>query len=274
MGIFSPNQFIFSDYQNTQSDITKVDEGKTIEENCNILPETQILEETNTPLLSKDKCWWLNSGGIFYRKNSVSQTIISDLPGDSVWRTRYAISSNSDTDGGLHPQNLFRLVNKIEVKDSEQELIFEIKNYNTSLSKNRNASNGVFLMTKYLDGNNLYYAGVRVDGTAVIKKKINGQYVTLTEVKIEPGEYNQEYNPNLLPINKILAEKVTSQNNNDGSVNIDFYVDFNVGPSLIPNWQKVISIKDDKSPINGAGRVGIRTDFMDVEFENYSLKIL
>jgi hypothetical protein len=51
------------------------------------------------------------------------------------------------------------------------------------------------------------------------------QYVTLTEVKIEPGEYNQEYNPNLLPINKILAEKVTSQNNNDGSVNIDFYVD-------------------------------------------------
>jgi len=52
--------------------------------------------------------------------------------------------------------------------------------------------------------------------------------------------------------------------NGDGSVTIRLFVQ-NPGES---GYTKVLEARDTSSPITGAGYMGLRTDFMDVEFDN------
>ena len=123
-------------------------------------------------------------------------------------------------------------------------------------------------MNRYQNGNNLYYAGIRVDGNAIIKKKLNGKYYTLASSKIFPGTYNRISNPNLLPKNKWIGLK-TEVTNVNGKVNIKLYVD----EGRTGNWVLVLDKTDSGgrfgTPITSAGYGGIRTDFMDVEFEEF-----
>jgi len=124
-------------------------------------------------------------------------------------------------------------------------------------------------MSRYQNSNNLYYATLRVDGYAVIKKKINGNYYTLVSKKVFPGTYDRILNPNLLPKDTWLGLRSEIKNNN-GGVTIKLYLD----NGMTNNFVLLTQATDTGiggSPITNQGFAGIRTDFMDVYFENYKL---
>lgn len=227
-----------------------------------------ILEEAADLNLSKDKCWWLDSGAFFSVTGGVGQTLQGDSVENSFWQLQYAKNNPEDTNNGARPQNIFRLVNRNKWINNTQEVLFKINKYDQSKSKNRNESNGVLLMSRYLDGDNLYYAGIRVDGMAVIKKKTNGVYTTLATAPFE--EIKNINSSNLLPINKWIGEKLITENQKDGSVNLKFFVNF--GDS--EDWKLLLEVTDTlhmsgSPPFTGPGHVGIRSDFVDAEFSNF-----
>ena len=127
---------------------------------------------------------------------------------------------------------------------------------------------------EWQDGQSLYYTGVRVDGSAIIKKKLNGKYYTMAEIKgIYPGGYDRASNPNLLPKNKWIGLR-SEVTNESGKVRIKLFLD----KGWTGEWQLVAEALDDGikygAPITNEGFGGIRTDFMDVEFENFRLRDL
>ncbi len=218
---------------------------------------------------SSSPYWWLSSGAYLHRRDKLGSTIQGSLPSNDFWRRYYASTNPVDTDNGYRPQNLFRLVTRSQWRNFRQQVYFRIRRDNLSASPNRNASNGVLLMNRYLDQNNLYYTGLRVDGAAVIKKKYRGAYYTMAYSKVFPGVYNRTSAPNLLPKNEWLGLRTETRNNPDGTVRIALYVD--PGPG---GWVLIFDILDNGLAFGGpaiatAGYGGIRTDFMDVELENY-----
>ncbi|MES2437359.1 MAG: hypothetical protein V4519_05115 [Patescibacteria group bacterium] len=235
----------------------------------------QTLEESAKISKSSNKNWWLNSGGRLYVSNGTAKTIQGDLAPSDAWYKRYIRSNPEDTDDGAHPQNIFRLVNTHVWGDFTQQAYFKINSLILSESPNRNASNGVLLFNRYQTGDDLYYTGIRVDGAAVIKKKIKGAYYTMAMKKIF-GTKNQKYDrdsePNLLPVATWIGVKSEVITNQDASVTIRLYVD--EGKTGV--WRLVLETKDKAesygpSPLTNAGYAGIRTDFMDVEFDDYSI---
>ena len=124
-------------------------------------------------------------------------------------------------------------------------------------------------MSRYQDSNNLYYLGIRVDGNAIIKKKINGVYYTLTSKKIFPGTYNSLTNPNLLPHDLWIGLKARVVNEN-GFVRIQLYMD----KDRTGTWTLIAETLDNGAqgkPLLNEGYAGIRTDFMDVLFDDFQL---
>ncbi|HUQ30181.1 MAG TPA: hypothetical protein VM103_01535 [Candidatus Paceibacterota bacterium] len=239
------------------------------------LPETGSMVESTSPY------FWINSGGKLILNGTEGQTIQGDLPKGDAWRTEYASSNPEDTDNGLHPQNLFRLVTKSGWDSFSEQASYYVAKDELSKSSNRDVSNGLLLMSRYRnDGQTLYYAGIRVDGTAVIKKKYQekpgafGTYFTMAQKQIFPGTYNKTSNPNLLPHNEWIDLKLTTVTNTDNTVTLTLYMK-RAGETV---WTKLLSAKDaDKKygttpAIRGAGYAGIRTDFMDVKFDNYRLE--
>jgi len=224
---------------------------------------TGVLQEAGSMAESSNPDFWLNSGGEFFFTSGFGHTVEGELPADNPWHQAYAQSSPVDTDGGSHPQNLFRLINRGTFRNFSQETTFTIQRLNLSRSPNRNQSNGVLLFEHYRDSDNLYYAGVRVDGAAVVKKKIHGVYHTLGLVPVYPGAYDRNRNPNLLPVGRAVTIHTDTRSNGDGSVEITLLVDGN----------PTIQVRDGGvggAPIAEASFAGIRTDFMDVDFESYS----
>lgn len=231
-----------------------------------------VLSESGDMTESSSPYWWLNSGGVMNIKESVGSTNIGELARLSKWRILYKISNALDTDDGYHPQNIFRLVSRAAWKDFYSQSYFNIIKDNLSNSPNRNDSNGLLLMLRYQDGDNLYYTGLRVDGTAIIKKKLEGKYTTLAQEKIFEGIYNRETNPNLLPKNKWIGIRSEIKNENN-SLRIKLFSDLNESGQ----WQKILEVVDSKKvsgtePIYNEGFQGIRTDFMDVEFKDFRVE--
>lgn len=238
-------------------------------EEDNTLQETGRMDDTQSPY------WWLNSGGLFFSRNGVAQTIQGELEESNFWRTLYAKNNPRDTDDGYHPQNIFRLVTRGKWNNLHQEASFRIIKDNLSASSYRNDSNGLLFFNRYQDGNNLYYTGIRVDGYAVIKKKVKGTYFTMAYTKIFDGKYNREKSPNILPHDTWLNLRSEVNNEADGSVNIRLFLDRNRSG----DWQLIAEAKDDGKRYGGAaikneGYAGIRTDFMDVEFDDYKIEEL
>lgn len=236
-----------------------------------------ILEEASSMRKSKSNDWWLNSGGVMLSDGKEFSTNIGALGENSSWRKLYSKTNPRDTDGGYFPQNIFRLVTRGQWQNFSQQLYFNVSRINLSESEYRNESNGILLFNRYQDGDNLYYIGLRVDGDAVIKKKISDKYYTLAEKEVfsAGSAYDKDSNPNLIPENTWIGIKSEVKNADDGSVSLKLYVD----RERTGNWQLVLEKKDkgDKhgpAPFFDKGYAGIRTDFMDVEFENYSIKKL
>lgn len=232
---------------------------------------TRQIKET-TSMIFNNEPFWVNSGGIFYLQDEIGHSIIGDLPQYSPWRFTYLATNPADTDNGFHPQNILRLITKEKTKNFSAQSYFLIANDNLSNSPNRNESNGIFLIGRYQDARNLYYAGIRVDGTAVIKKKANGVYKTLIQEPIFIGdEYDRNSNPSLLPKNKWFGLRMNIQNNErDGSVKIELYFD----RESSGEWERVLSTEDQGqglAPLLSAGYNGIRSDFMDIEISEFKV---
>lgn len=195
--------------------------------------------------------WWLSSGGYFTVQNGVARTVIGSLEDNDERRMAYARTNPTDTDDGYHPQNLFRFVKRGLWGDAEQQVTFRIVRYRESESENRNASNGVFLMHRYQDADNLYYLGLRVDGYAVIKKKKDGVYHTLAYEKVLD-----------LPLERwVVLKGVVVES--DRGLSLSLYSDV-----AHPGVMGLVAEALDQDGL-GLGRAGIRTDFMDVEFDEY-----
>jgi hypothetical protein len=230
-----------------------------------IVNATSVLDDSSSPY------WWVSSGAYMELKNGTARTVQGELPIGSKWQQQYALANSADTDGGIHPQNIFRLVLRTNWKDVSSELYYKINKYNLSAGPNRNASNGLFQMTRYVDQYNLYYTGIRVDGYAVIKKKILGKYYTMAYLKVLPGTFNPLLNPNLLPTNTWIGMRSVVKNLDAKRVQIQIFTDF----AKTGTWKLVASSIDDGvsfgGPALGAGHIGIRTDFMDAEFDDFLL---
>ncbi len=229
------------------------------------------LQEASSLLTSSSKYWWVNSGGYMKIENGKGSTIKDSLKSIDPWRVIYSLNNPKDTDNGYHPQNIFRLVSEKKWTNARHEVYFVVRKDNLSTSSNRNQSNGLLLFNRYEDSDNLYYTGVRVDGSAIIKKKKNGTYYTLAEIKnIYPGTYDKNSSPNLIPKNKWVGIRSETINTNNGGVEIRLYID----KEWKGEWELVAKTIDDGkkyggSAFTGQGYTGIRTDFMDVEFENF-----
>ena len=122
-----------------------------------------------------------------------------------------------------------------------------------------------------MDENNLYYAGVRVDGEAVIKKKINGKYYILGEVQIIPGDlYDRKNNPSLLPLNTWIGIKSEISDVSKDETRVKLYTDI----GRTGNWTLALDVIDNSlggKNLKGKGYTGIRTDFMDVKFDDFEV---
>ncbi len=233
-----------------------------------VLDEAGKMDDSSSPY------FWLNSGGQFYLKDGTGKTVQGELAKFNKWRLAYAASNPTDTDNGYHPQNILRLVTRSKWQSFQQEIYFKITKLNMSASSNRNASNGILFFNRYQNGSNLYYAGIRVDGAAVIKKKINGIYYTLTYKSFYKADapYNRDTNPNLIPNQKWIGLRSEIVTSSDNTVSIKFFVD----RDKTGNWILAAEAKDDGKTYGGAaflneGYAGIRTDFMDVEFDEYKI---
>ena len=240
---------------------------------CSSFPENLFLEETSSPNLSSNPCWWLNSGAVFSMEDSVGETLQGELSLLSKWRELYEKSDSIDTEGGLYPQNLFRLINKSKWQDVRTSVDVSISSYRLSSSPNRNGTNGVFLIARYIDANTLYLAGIRTDGTAVIKRKLNGVYRTLGSVWFNPNAiHSYSSDSNFLPMGNWFGLAMEVKNGEDGEVHIK--LDFSEDGT---KWQTLLSTSDWPGSfenglfLRAPSSVGIRTDFLDAEFKNYKI---
>lgn len=232
----------------------------------------RVVEEAGSMNKSSDPNWWVNSGGRMIVNNGVGETIQGSLSTTDPEYIKYASTNPSETDNGLHPQNIFRLVTRTTWNSYQQQAYFYINHYNTSSSQNRQGSNGLFLFNRYQSGQTLYYTGIRVDGTVSIKKKYNGTYYDMANRVFLKGNYNRTSNPNLLPLHQWIGVRsdVSTINN---KVTIKVYVDIGKTGKWILAAQATDDGKTYKNTpeILKAGYAGIRTDFMDVMFANYSI---
>jgi hypothetical protein len=223
------------------------------------------LQEAGSMAESPSSYMWISSGAYFFQQDGIGSTVQFRLPESDRWREGYAGANPVDTDGGFHPQNIFRLVWKQQRQEVDHEAYFRIVRDNLNDSPNRNASNGLLLMTRYLDSQNLYYGGVRVDGYAVIKRKRFGSYTTLASRKIYSGTYDRSTNPNLLPKQTWIGVRMVVTSGASGPV-LNLYVD----NGRTGTWAWACGATDtSSSAVTQAGHTGLRTDFMDVEFDDY-----
>lgn len=228
------------------------------------------LEETDRMDRSASPDWWLNSGGWFLQRGGIGSTWTGEAPAGSTWRDIYNRTNPWDTDQGAHPQNLFRLITRAQWQYPEQQVYFRIVGDNLSGSANRNSSNGVLLFIRYHDADNLLYAGVRVDGSAVIKMKSAGVYTTMAEAPWFPGTYHRASSPNLIPHQEWIGLRAAVQAGGD-AVTIRLYID----PDRSGFWILALQTEVAVGPVSGmiaTGYGGIRTDFMDVEFDDYRIE--
>lgn len=231
------------------------------------------LIETNEIDESRSRYWWLSSGAELIIDDGLGKTLHGVQPDGSSAQVRYEKYSNESSDGGKYPQNIFRLVTREDRwQNYKQEVDFKIDQINTTDARDRDASDGVLLFNRYQDQNTLYYAGVRVDGTVVIKKKYRGSYSTLAQKSFfntSTNKYDEDTNPNLISENQWMAMRTTVRNVSGGAVEIKLYID----PENDGTWKLATEAidrgQDGNPPITAAGHGGIRTDFMDASFDNY-----
>ena len=226
-----------------------------------------ILNESSSSGLSGSPYWWLSSGGQLIVNTGTGQSLQGDLNSSNRWYTTYANSQPIGSDNGKHPQNMFSLLMRTPHQNIDQSISFKINRDNLINSVNRNPWNGVMLVSRWQNNDNFYYAGIRSDGHAIIKKKLNGIYTTLAEKTLFSGTFNSTSNPSLLPKNTWLRLRSSTYTDSSGNTKIQLYVDRNSSGT----WELVLESTDlNQNSIKLSGLSGIRSDFADIVFDNYS----
>ncbi len=209
---------------------------------------------------------WLQSGGYLDIANGVGSTITGALPVSDPMHATYANAYAVSSDGGAHPQNLFRLFTKASMGDGSASIYVDRTADNLANTANRRPYTGESVIVRYQDAGHYYYAGIRDDGYAVIKKDVGGTYETLAAAKVFPGTYNSASNPSLIPLGQWIGMKLDAVNTSSG-VALTFSTD--VGKT--GTWKPVLSATDTSNPITAAGTVGIESDYSDASFDNLRL---
>lgn len=229
------------------------------------------LDEAKSQMESWSPYWWVSGGARLIIANGVGATLTGNLPTGNQWNKYYASLNPIATDLGVHPQNIFQMFLRKEVSDASEQVYIKQSADNISNSLNSNAWNGASLLVRYINSNNYYYTGIRVDGGVVIKKKVDGVYKTLAYKKILPGTYNKLTNPNLIPKNQWIGLKTTIVNDSSGNPKISLYMD----QGRTGSWKLVLEAVDDPNTygkaIGTSGLVGIQSDFADVQFDDFRL---
>jgi hypothetical protein len=207
--------------------------------------------------------FWVSSGARFLNDGGVGRTIQGELPPGDPWHDTYARTNPRDTDGGAHPQNVFRLVHRAPIENASDEVTFRVLGTNASASPNRNASNGVFVYLRWLGRDDAYEAGVRVDGNAVIKKKRHGTTLAIGGIFSNGAPYDRDANPSVLPARDVHLEG-RIRTRPEGSVIVRLLVD----------GQLVLEAADTSDPILGAGMGGVSSDFADTELRGFGARPL
>ncbi len=234
-----------------------------------ILEEAGIMSESSSPY------FWINSGAKLIIENGSGKTVQKSLSQGDRWQSLYKTANPLDTGEGYFPQNIFRLVTRSSWKNLREELRFKIAKINMTDTPNRNGYSGLLLFSRYKDSQNLYYAGIRMDGKATIKKKINGAYYTMAEAKVFSADsgYDKEANPNLIPGNKWMRIKMETKDLPDGSVSISLFLD----KTDLGTYAQILSATDKPGLYGGTDTVkgptyaGFRSDYMDLIFDDYKL---
>lgn len=227
---------------------------------------TGTLEETASSSLSPSPYFWLRSGAKLMVSNGTGKTKQGSLAYSDPWRIRYNQLLPVETDKGYRPQNVFEVLTKDSWKDAAESLMVKLNRVNLSNPENRHAWNGVSLFSRYQDDNNFYYAGIRQDGTAVIKKKRAGTYTTLAQKPLFPGTYSATTRPNLIPLAVWIGLKHEITTKVDGSVSLKFFV-----KQPGQDWKLAAEAIDASNAIQNTGHGGFRSDFADAEFDNYEM---
>ena len=229
----------------------------------------RLLVEAGSETESAEPRWWLSSGAYFDSSSGAGSTILGRLPADDPWRVLYARTNPLDTEDGYRPQNIFRLVNRGIWQEGTQEVFFQIRATNLTDSPNRAGHNGILFFSRYLDSQNLYYAGIRVDGRAVIKRKRAGAYVTLASTTVfgSSAPYDRWANANVLPVGRWFGLRSSTTSSESGAARVTLEV---LDAARDPDWRIVLQV-EDAAPLDAAGRGGIRSDFLDVEFDGYRI---
>lgn len=233
--------------------------------NAGTLTETPSLAESSSPYL------WLKSGALLPISGTTGTSLQGSLPTTSTWRTIYAKRDSGASDNGAHPQNLFRLMTKGTVANPAAQVYVNRVRDNLANTANRHGYNAESLITRYQDENNFYFASIRADGYAVIKKKTGGVYQTLVAKKIFSGTWSATTNPDLIPLNNWIGMKFSVVPNASGNPVLSLYTD--VGKTGL--WTPALSVTDDPlkfgSPITAPGLVGIQSDYADIALDDFRI---
>ncbi len=234
-----------------------------------------VLLEAGSMADSTSPYFWVNSGGKFIIKDGLGMTNQGALSTLDPARQIYSVMNPLDTGNGYYAQNTLRLITKASWGSVDETVKFRITKTNLTDTPNRDGYSGIFLFGRYKDQHNLYYVGLRHDGQAVIKKKIGGTYHTLGEKQVFGAQsaYDRMSNPNLMPENTWMGLRARFENLANGSVRITLYLDkVDTG-----SYAQVLSVTDagtGGAPFTATGKAGIRTDYMDVQFDDFELRNL
>jgi hypothetical protein len=208
------------------------------------------LDEATSVSLSQSPYWWVKEGSSM----SVSGGVGNNLSG----------------------QNMFAVFERTPELNTDQSVSVKINKLNLANVSNRNPWNNVSLYSRWIDDNNYYYMGIRQDGAAAIKKKVNGAYYTLATKQVFSGTYNsssslsKDYN--LIPMNTWMKIRGVTYTDSSGNVRLKMYIDKNSSGS----WELLFDVTDSGATDTGAkimnsGLNGLREDYMDISMDNYSL---
>src|SRR5690242_1465985 len=84
------------------------------------------LEETGNIDNSSSPYWWVSSGAYMDLKDGVGQTAHGELAAGSKWQVAFEKANPTDTDGGVHPQNIFRMTSRAKFQDVAHGAWFRI----------------------------------------------------------------------------------------------------------------------------------------------------
>lgn len=226
------------------------------------------VDEKASPGQSLNPYWWVKSGGQMAVNGGAGKTFQGSIPRRSFWQKRYSSLNPIDTKNGYLPQNVFSVLTRTSWQNGDYQAYFKQNNFNAVSSPNRNIDSGLALLARYSDDNNYYRGAFTLDGSLVISKKVNGTSYTLSRNTYFTGTYNGANN--LIPKGYWYGLKLKIENINN-TVRIGIYADKSGG-----SWELINEIVDDGSlgaPLLGSGYAGIKTDFMDVEFDGFQIVV-